>query len=93
MNSSNESDINNKNYIDYTQKRYEIPTNIYLRENNGLPCGVDINDMLPESLLNQYVNMEYNNEHNNLHINGKISTSNNSSVSTLTSPFVTSTNY
>ena len=57
MNSSNESDINNKNYIDYTQKRYEIPTNIYLRENNGLPDGVDIGDMLPASAPNHYVNI------------------------------------
>ena len=36
--------------------------------------------------------MEYNNEHYNLHRNGNISTPNNSLVSTLTSPSVTSTN-
>ena len=37
--------------------------------------------------------MEYNNEHHNVHSNGKISTSNNSSVSTLTLPSVTSKNF
>ena len=36
--------------------------------------------------------MEYNNKHHNLHSNGNISASKNSSVSTLTSPSVTSTN-
>ena len=36
--------------------------------------------------------MEYNKEHKKLLINGKITTSNNSSVSTLTPPSVTSTN-
>ena len=40
-------------------KRYEISANIYLREINGLPDDVDIDDMLPASSLNQYVNMEY----------------------------------
>ena len=48
--------------------------------------------MLPASALNQYVNMEYNNENHNLHINGNISTSNNSSLLTLTSTSVTSKN-
>ena len=37
--------------------------------------------------------MEYNNEHHNVHSNGKISTSNNSSVSALTLPSVTSKNF
>ena len=48
--------------------------------------------MLPESAPNQYVNMEYNNEHHKLQSNDNISISNNSSVSTLTSHYVTSTN-
>ena len=92
MNSSTGSESNHDNLIDYTKKIDEISTNGCLRENNGLPDGVGIDDMLPASALNQYVNMEYNNEHNNLHRNGNISKSNNSSVSTLTTPSVTSTN-
>ena len=48
--------------------------------------------MLPVSIPNVYFNMEYNNEHHKLLTNGKISTLNNSSVSTFTSPSVTSTN-
>ena len=88
MNSSTGSDINNQNYIDYTKKIYEIYTNRYLRENNGWPDGVDIDDMLPASTLNQHVNMEYNNEHYKLHSNGN-SSKFNSLVSTLTSPYVT----
>ena len=86
MNSSTGNVINNHNLIDYTNKIYEISTNRYLRENNRLPDGVDIDDILPVSALNQYLNMEYNNEYH------KISTSNNSSVSTLTSPSVISNN-
>ena len=57
MNSSTGSVINNNNLIDYTNKRDEFSTNIYLRENNGLPDGVYIEDMLPASALNQYANM------------------------------------
>ena len=41
-------------------------------ENNGLPDDIDIDDMLPTSALNKYINMEYNNEHHNLHMNGNI---------------------
>ena len=88
MNISTRSEINNHNSIDYTKKRYEISTNIYLRENNGLSDGVDIDYMLPASTLNQYFNMEYNNGHHNLQSNGKISTPKKSSVSTLNSPSV-----
>ena len=58
-NSSTGSELKNHNYVDYTMKRYEISANIYLREINGLPDDVDIDDMLPASSLNQYVNMEY----------------------------------
>ena len=72
INSSTGNFINNHNYIDYTNRRYEMYTNIYLRENNGLRDGVDIDDMVPESATNQYVNMEYNNENNNLERNGNI---------------------
>ena len=61
-------------------------------ENSELPDGVGIYFMLPTSALNQYANMEYNNVHHNLQSNVEISTSNNSSVSTLTSPSVISTN-
>ena len=57
MNSSIVSVINNKNSIDYTKKIYEISTNRYLRENNRLPDGVDIYDMLTVSATNIYVNM------------------------------------
>ena len=74
MSSSTGCVIKNPNYIDYTNKIYEISTNIYLRENNGWPDGVDIDDMLPESFLNQYINTEYNNEHHNLQRTGNIST-------------------
>ena len=92
MNSSTGSESNHDNLIDYTKKIDEISTNGCLRENNGLPDGVGIDDMLPASALNQYVNMEYNYEHHNLQINGNISTSKNLSLSTFTSPSVTSTN-
>ena len=61
-------------------------------ENNGFPYGVFIDVMLPAFTLNQCPNMEYNKVNHNLLINGDISTSKNSSVSTLTSPSVTSTN-
>ena len=56
MNSSTGSEPNNHNSIDY-KKIYEISTNRYLMENNGLPDGVGIDDMLPKYTLNQYVNM------------------------------------
>ena len=62
MNSSTGSVIRNQNSIYYTNKRDEMSTNKYLRENNGLPNSVDIDDILPVSAPNQYVNMEYNNE-------------------------------
>ena len=55
-----------KNSIDYTKKRDEISTKIYLRGNNGFPDGVGIDVMLPESVPNQYFHMKYNNEHHNL---------------------------
>ena len=51
-----------------------------------------IDIMLPASTINKYANTEYNNKHCNLLINVNISTSNNSSVSTLTSPSVKSKN-
>ena len=92
MNSSTGSESNNNNSIDYTNKRGEISPNRCSMENNGLPDVVDIEVMLAASTLNQYTNMEYNNEHNNLLRNGNSSTSNNSSVSTLTSPSVKSKN-
>ena len=76
-----------------TKKKDKVSTNIYVRVNNGLPDGLEIDDISPTSALNQYVNMEYSNVHHNLQINGNISTSKISSVSTLTSPSVTSTNY
>ena len=75
MNSSTRYVIRNHNSIYYTNKRDEISTKKYLRGNNGLLDGVNIDDILPVSVNNKYVNMEYNNEHNNLQINGIISTS------------------
>ena len=92
INISTVSGERNHNSIDYTDKRDEISTNKYLRGNNGLTDGIDIDDILPASALNKYANTEYNNEHHNLQSNVNFSTSNNSSVSTLNSPFVTSTN-
>ena len=75
MNGSTISESNNHNSVEYTKKRDEIYTNIYVMENNGLTDGVGIGDMLLASALNQYINMKYNNEQHNLQINGKISTS------------------
>ena len=57
MNSSTGYDIRNHNFIDYTNKRDEISTNTYLRKNYGLTDGVEIDDMLPVSAPNQYVDM------------------------------------
>ena len=93
MNSSNGYFIDNQNLIDYINKIDDFSTNIYLKKNNGLPDVVDIDDMSPASALNQYCNMEYNNVYHNFQSNGNIYTSKRSSVSTLTSPSVTSTNY
>ena len=84
--------IKNNNIIDYTSKRDEFSTNIYLTGNNGLPDDADIDDRSPASAFNNYVNIEYKNVHPNLQINGNIYTSRNSSVSTLTSTYVKSTN-
>ena len=61
MNSFIWSVIKNHNYIYYIKKIYKISTNIYLKGNNGFRYGVYIDDMLPESAPNQYVNMGYNN--------------------------------
>ena len=74
MNNYTVSESKNHNSIDYTKKRDENSTNIYLMEINGLPDGICIDDMLPAPILNQYVNMEYNNEHHNLQSNGNILT-------------------
>ena len=92
MNSSTGYGTKKHNPVGYTEKRYSISTNRYLREDNVLPDGVEIDGMLPASAPNQYAKMEYKNEHHNLQSNGNISTSNTSSLSTLTSPSVTSTN-
>ena len=74
MNSSTGYESDNNNSIDYTNKRDEISTKIYLMGSNGLPYGVGIDFILPASALNQYTNMEYNNEYHNLQNNGNIST-------------------
>ena len=58
INSSTGYFIRNHHSIDYKNKRDEISANRYLRENNGLPDGVDIDDVLSASSLNQYFNME-----------------------------------
>ena len=52
MNSSTGSESKNYDFIDYTEKRDEISTKIYLRGNNGLTDVVDIDDMLPASEIN-----------------------------------------
>ena len=91
MNSTTGSESNNHNGIYSKKKRYEIDTNREM-ENNELQYGVDMYVVLPVSTHNKYANMEYNSEHHNIFINGKIPTSNNSTVSTLTSPNITSTN-
>ena len=74
MNSSTVYLIRNQNSIEFTKKRDEIYTNKYLRGNNGIPDGADIDEMLPASAPNQYFNMEHNNKHYNLQRNGNIST-------------------
>ena len=58
MNSSTWSVVNNQNPIDYTNNIDNITTNRDLKENNGLPGGVDIYDMLPASAPIKYVNMD-----------------------------------
>ena len=72
INGSNGSVIRNHNSIDYKNNVDDISTNKYWRGNNGLPGGVDIDKMLPESSPNQCDIMEFNNEPYNLQINGKI---------------------
>ena len=57
INSSTGYVINNNNFIEYTKKRDEIYTNRYLRWNNELPDGVEIDDMLPASAPDKYVHM------------------------------------
>ena len=86
-------EANNHNSIYSTKKIDEIYPYRSEIENTGLRDGVDIYAVIPLSTLNLYANMEYNNKHHKLLINGKFLTSNNSTVSTLTSPFITSTNY
>ena len=44
INSSTISVINNHNYIDYTNKGDYFSINIYLRENDGLPDDLEIDD-------------------------------------------------
>ena len=61
-------------------------------ENTGFQDDIDIDVMIPESTIHQYANMEHNNEYHYSLINGKISTSKNSSISTLTYQYVNSTN-
>ena len=90
MNSHTLSEANNQNSIDYTKKRDGNVPNISEMEDTGLQDGVDIDVMIPASTLHQYANMEYNNDSHFPFMNGKRSTSNNSSVSTLTPPSVTS---
>ena len=57
INSPTRPESKNHNSIDYAKKKDESSTNRYLMEKNGLPYGVGIDDMLPASALNQYVNM------------------------------------
>ena len=92
MNSPTGSESKNHNSIDSTKKRYKIDPNKSEMENNGLQGGVGIDVMLPVSTLNRNSNMKFNTENHKLLTNGKISTSNFSSVSTLTSPSIASTN-
>ena len=58
MNSCTGYESKNHKPIGYTKKRDEISNNRYLRENIALLDGVSIDDMLPASALNQYINME-----------------------------------
>ena len=92
MNSHTISEAKNHNSVYSTKKRGGNVPNLSEMESTGLHYGVDFDFMLPASTLHQYSNMEYNDEYNYLFINGTISTSNNSSVSTLMSPSVTSIN-
>ena len=93
MDSSTRYESNDQSSFDYTKKRDEIYINRCLIEHNGWPYSARIDVMLPASMLNQYDNMECNNKHHNLLSHGDISTSKKPSVSTFTSPYITSTNY
>ena len=72
MKSSTVSVIINHISIDYTNKIDGISTNMYLMENNGLPYGVDVDDVLPASAPNKYGNIKYNYENHILQVNGNI---------------------
>ena len=92
MNSHTLYESNIHNSKDSTNKRDGNVPNIYETVDTGLQDGVDIDAMLSASALHQYANMECNNESQTPLINFKMSPSNNSSVSTLTSPSITSIN-
>ena len=67
----------------------DVP-NVSEMEDTVLQGDVYIDVILPESTLHQYSNTECNNYYNSRLMNCKLSTSNNLSVSTLTSPYITS---
>ena len=92
MNSLTGSESRNQNSIYYRKKIDEISPKRSEVENNVLQDGVVIYVILPVPTLNQYANMEYNNKHHNLVNNSEIPKSNSSSVSTLPSHSVSSTN-
>ena len=57
-------------------------------ENTGFQNGDEIDVMLHASTMNQYENMEHNNEYHYPLTNGNMSTLKNSSIYTLTSPYI-----
>ena len=75
------------------KQRDENVPNISEMEYTGLQDGADIDAIIYTSTLHQYANIEFNNESYHHLTNGKISLSNNSSVSKLTPPSITSRNY
>ena len=75
----------NQNFIDSTKKGNRNVSNLSEMEDTVLQGGVGIGVILTSSTLHQYFNMGCNNESHYPLINGKITPSNNSSVSTLTS--------
>ena len=60
------SEANNRNSVDSTNKRDENVPNLSEMENNILKDGVDVDVLLPESTLHQYVYMECNHEYHYL---------------------------
>ena len=87
------SEAMNQNSIDYTKIRDVNVPNVSVMEDFGFQDGVCIDSILSASTLNQYANMICSNDSRSPSFYGKILPSKNSSVTKLTSHFVTSRSY